>query len=97
MAAKKVDIMKIRHYGILSSRAKQNDLELARSSLQAETPQSIKHLGWEELFELIHGHHPLLCPKCKKAQVVTVFSFRPSSRGSPNQDPLKANLSFCLQ
>lgn len=89
--------MKIRHYGILSSRAKQNDLLLARNSLQAEAPQSIKHLGWEQLFELIHGHHPMQCPKCRKAKVVTVFSFMPSSRGSPGENALKANLNFCLQ
>jgi len=88
--------MKIRHYGIMSSRAKKGDLESARISLQCMAPASVKHLEWMELFERIFGRHPLLCPKCKKALLETVTIFEPSARGSPAA-AIRLNADFDLK
>jgi hypothetical protein len=88
--------MKIRHYGIMSSRAKKGNLASARVSLQSTAPASVKHLQWWELFEHIFGRNPLLCPKCKKALMETTAIFEPSARGSP-QAAIRLNADFDLK
>ena len=88
--------MKIRHYGILSSRAKKGDLASARKSLNAIAPPSLRSLSWQELFQLIFGREPMLCPKCKTAQMQTVAIHDPHSRGSP-QEGIRFNAQFDLQ
>lgn len=88
--------MKIRHYGIMSSRAKKGDLTCARQSLNANPPSSLKQLTWWELFQHIYGRHPLLCPKCKTAFMQTVAIYAPYARGSP-VDILKQNTAFYPQ
>jgi len=75
--------MKIRHYGILSSRNKAGSLKTAREMLEVEPPESKKHLSWQQLFELCNGHSPSRCPICKKGTMVRVKSFAPKIRGSP--------------
>lgn len=88
--------MKIRHYGILSSRAKKGDLASARKSLNAIAPPSLRRLPWQELFQLIFGHDPMLCPKCKTAPMQTVAIYDPDSRGSPLEG-ISFNDQFDLQ
>jgi hypothetical protein len=88
--------IKIRHYGIMSSRAKKRNLASARYSLKAIAPAPVKHLEWMELFERIFGRHPLLCPKCKKALMQTIAIVEPSARGSPAA-AIRLNADFDLQ
>lgn len=88
--------MKIRHYGILSSRNKSIALACAREFLGVEPKASVKGIPWEELFAQIYGHKPFICPVCKKGKMVVVESKLPKTRGSP-QKPLHPNYSFSLQ
>jgi len=87
--------MKIRHYGIMSSRAKKGDLDSARISLQCMAPASVKQLKWWELFQHIFGRHPMLCPKCQSHFMQTVAFLEPSARGSPEK-AIKINADFYL-
>lgn len=88
--------MKIRHYGILSSRNKAEALALARIALNAEPPVSIKGMPWEELFFKFYGQKAFTCPVCKKGKMVVIESKLPKTRGSP-QKPLCPNYNFSLQ
>lgn len=76
--------MKIRHYGILSSRNKAAALACARQSLDAEMPKA-KAMGnssAEWLAELF-GPRVLTCPVCSKGTMKIVAVVWPRSRGSP--------------
>jgi hypothetical protein len=75
--------MKIRHYGILSSRAKSNALKMVREQFGVGPPKSIKQLPWQEVFLIMYGHHPARCPACKEGSLIRVYSFQPRNRGSP--------------
>lgn len=88
--------MKIRHYGILSSRNKTAALALSRKFLDAEPPISIKGIPWEELFEKIYGRKAFACPVCKTGKMVVIEFRRPKCRGSPRQT-LEPNYNFCSQ
>jgi hypothetical protein len=88
--------MKIRHYGILSSRNKSGALSLARQSLGAEPPVSRKGMAWEELFRILYGREPFTCPVCKKGKMVVIESVYPRSRGSPRVKIIP-NYAFSLQ
>jgi len=87
--------MKIRHYGIMSSRGKKRSLEIARSYLKATAPVSVKGKPWQELFLLIYGHEHDLCPKCKNGRMKRVASYLPKCRGSPALIKIKSNFDFC--
>jgi len=87
--------MKIRHYGILSSRAKGEALKLARTEFGIEPPKTIKGLPWQEVFLIVYGHHPLLCPICKQGKMARVHSVMPQNRGSPATLP--PNTDFIAQ
>lgn len=88
--------MKIRHYGILSSRNKAEALCAARNSLQVPHKKPLKSIPWEELFEQLYGRKPSLCPHCKTGTVKVVRYVRPYSRGSP-ECSLAPNLDFSEQ
>lgn len=88
--------MKIRHYGILSSRNKTAALACARKFLDVEPPVSIKGIPWKDLFETIYGKKAFACPVCKKGIMVVVEAKRPKCRGSPNQT-LSPNYNFYMQ
>ncbi|MDA3894170.1 MAG: IS91 family transposase [Salinivirgaceae bacterium] len=88
--------MKIRHYGILSSRNKTAALACARKFLGAEPPVSMKAMSWQELFETIYGRKPLACPVCKTGKMVVVEHKRPKCRGSPMK-MLSPNYKFYVQ
>lgn len=67
-----VGFMKIRHYGILSSRNKSACIQSVREQLNAiQLPNSTKDLNWMETFESLYGRHPKLCPCCKKGIMQT--------------------------
>lgn len=87
--------MKIRHYGIMSSRGKKRSLVIARESLNAKAPVSKKGLPWQELFLLIYGYEHDLCPACKKGRMKRVASYLPKCRGSPASQITKPNFDFC--
>ncbi len=88
--------MKIRHYGILSSRNKSQALACARAFLEVEPPISIKGIPWEQLFEILYGRKAFSCPVCKKGKMMVTESMSPKPRGSPNK-PLCPNYCFSLQ
>ena len=89
--------MKIRHYGIMSSRGKKISLEIARCSLNTKAPVSVKGIPWQELFLIIYGHEHDLCPKCKKGRMKRTASYLPEPRGSPHLKRIKPNFNFCMQ
>jgi hypothetical protein len=76
--------MKIRHYGILSSRNKTAALACARKSLGAEQPKA-KPIGnsCAEWLEELFGSMVLTCPVCRKGTMKLVAVVWPRSRGSP--------------
>ncbi len=76
--------VKIRHYGILSSRKKTRAINGARGYFNVKPPVSIKKLNWRELFVLIYKHDPMICPKCKIGTMRVIQSSLPQIRGSPN-------------
>jgi hypothetical protein len=91
-----VGFMKIRHYGILSSRNKANNIHSVREQFNmAPIPNPIKGLGWIEAFKLLYGKHPKLCPCCKKGilQAVEVIQSAHSIR-IRDGPKLKANDNF---
>ncbi|NJO90545.1 MAG: IS91 family transposase [Chloroflexia bacterium] len=88
--------MKIRHYGILSSRNKATALDCARSSLNVQKPASRKNIPWQELFEQLYGRKPHICPICMKGTMVVIESNYPKNRGSP-QVKLQPNYDFLKQ
>lgn len=77
--------MKIRHYGILSSRAKTLALSLARKSLGAPIPKAAKarDRSWQQWLVELYGKDVFRCPKCKTGKMMLVALCFPRSRGSP--------------
>ncbi len=77
--------MKIRHYGILASKNKAQALQTARNDLKATSPLvDCKKLTWVELFEMLYGRHPKLCPCCKQGIMVAREAILPNKvRGPP--------------
>jgi hypothetical protein len=88
--------MKIRHYGILSSRNKSEALACARGVLGVEPPISVKGIPWEELFAQVFGHKAFACPVCNIGTMRVVESKPAKTRGSPPK-LLHANYNFSMQ
>jgi len=88
--------MKIRHFGILSSRNKTEALACAREFLGVQPPVSIKGIPWENLFETIYGRKPFICPVCKVGEMVMVECKQAKARGSP-KETLLPNYNFSKQ
>jgi hypothetical protein len=76
--------MKIRHYGILSSRNKATALACACKSLNAD-PSPAKTMGNSsaEWLEELFGNKALICPVCKKGTMKLIAVVWPRARGSP--------------
>ncbi len=84
--------MKIRHYGILSSRNKAACIARVREQFNvAPAPAPVKELNWMETFEMLYGRHPKLCPCCGKGVLLAVETFLPKHlvriRNDPNIPP----------
>ena len=77
--------VKIRHYGILSNRLKNQALEAAYRSEGQQRPEKLPAMLWFELIEMVCGKNPLLCPKCKKSRLSMVAQL-PPKRAGPNDD-----------
>lgn len=91
--------IKIRHYGILSTRNKTGCIALVRELFGVpQTEMSEKKQSWIELYQTVYGNHPKLCPCCNIGIMVAVETFLPKHlfriREGP---PLMPNLDFCMQ
>lgn len=73
--------VRIRHYGILSSKAKGHDLTLARKDLKAEAPKK-SVLDWQTICRVRLGYDVEQCPCCKKGRMREIFRFQ-ASRSPP--------------
>lgn len=78
--------MKIRNYGILSSRSKTSDLAKARKSLKCEAPGAKKKFTLREVLLITKGIDVEKCPCCGGKMVVTKI-IEPL-RGPPRKLPL---------
>lgn len=94
-----VGYMKIRHYGVLSSRNKSACAELVRKQYKVTSQApTLKGLNWMETFELVHGRHPKLCPCCQTGIMVSVMAIIPAHRIRQRDGPgTKANIGFYQQ
>ena len=75
--------MRIRHYGILSSRRKLQVLPLLHQQLESryEFPEE-KH--WKQISTERLGYNPDACPVCKQLSMITLFTF--DRRGPPDKE-----------
>lgn len=76
--------IKIRHFGFLSTRSKNKDIQLIRKSLGVQFKQHKKKLSTREVIIATTGKDPYLCPCCKKGEMVVV-ELIPCTRGSPSR------------
>jgi len=91
--------MKIRHYGILSTRNKTVCIALVREFFGVPpTEKPGKKQSWIELYQSVYGKHPKLCPCCNNGIMVAVEIFLPKHL-FPNRDgpQMMPNLAFCIQ
>jgi hypothetical protein len=88
--------MKIRHYGILSSRNKANCIATVREQFGvAPIEKPIKGSNWMETFELLYGRHPKQCPCCGKGLMLVVQIIEPAYRIRQRDGPkLPPNTGF---
>jgi hypothetical protein len=73
--------VRIRHYGILSTRRKTECLEDARLSLGAAAPQK-QPTDWKSIAFKRLGFDPDRCPFCGEGKMVAIEKF-PPERGPP--------------
>jgi hypothetical protein len=74
---------KIRHYGFLSTRAKQNCLSQIRFSLKMKEQGIKPKLTVKEVLRITKGIDPDLCPECGQGTLICIQEL-PRLRGSPN-------------
>jgi len=80
--------VKIRHFGILSSRTKKETLTMARKSLAAKPPPPKVKMTTREFMIMTTGKDPYACPKCKQGEMI-VIAILPAIRGSPLKPPMR--------
>ncbi len=92
-----VGFMKIRHFGILSSRNKARCIESVREQFDvAPIAKPAKGINWMETFEMLYGYHPKQCPCCQKGIMLVVVTIEPGYHIRQRDGPiLKANPGFC--
>jgi hypothetical protein len=82
------NLVKIRHYGLLSNRNRKTKLRRCQKIL-GSTPngkqQSTESVGWERLLFELTGIDPRLCPCCKKGQMVTREILSPQGPAPPGK------------
>jgi hypothetical protein len=88
--------MKIRHYGILSTRNKAQCIAAVRKQFGvAPVEKPVKGSNWMETFELLYGRHPKLCPCCGKGLMLVVQIIEPAYRIRQRDGPkLPPNTGF---
>ena len=74
---------KIRHYGFLSTRVKQNCLSQIRFSLNMKEQEIKPKLTVKEVLRITKGIDPDLCPECGQGTLICIQEL-PRLRGSPN-------------
>lgn len=74
--------VKIRHFGILSSRSKKTDLALARKYLGVIPPPTKRKMTTREFITMTKDKDPYVCPCCGKGEMVIIATI-PAIRGSP--------------
>jgi hypothetical protein len=91
-----VGFMKIRHFGILSSRNKTRCIESISEQFDlAPTAKPIKGRNWMETFEMLYGRHPKQCPCCGKGILLVVVTIEPGYCIRQRDGPkLPANKGF---
>ena len=75
--------MRIRHYGILSSRNKSTELNIARKYFSMEPWIKTQQTDWKEVATKRMGFIPDQCPVCKEG-IMIVVEIIPVHRGPPN-------------
>ncbi|MFK7872175.1 MAG: IS91 family transposase [Oligoflexales bacterium] len=72
--------MRIRHYGILSGRSKGKLIKLCRElipePIDYKVFKKIESENWIEKMIRVTGHDPLLCPSCKKGQMIPIAEIK---------------------
>lgn len=89
-------LMKIRHYGILSSRNKAACIAKVREQFDVEPVEKPpKGRNWMETFGMLYGRHPKLCPCCGKGIMLVVQTIEPAYRIRQRDGPkLLPNTGF---
>lgn len=82
------NFVKIRHFGILSSRSKKKDLAKARKSLGADPPPVKVKMTTREFILMTTGKDPYRCPCCGQGEMVIIAKV-PAIRGSPVRPPMR--------
>lgn len=75
--------VKVRHYGLLSCRHKQEALTVARAFFNVKLPERTREMAWYQVFEKLHGRSPFLCPACGEGLMGVVEVIRPIRDGPP--------------
>ena len=73
--------VRIRHYGILASRNKPKELNLAKAALNEKAWEK-QQFTWEEIARTRLNYDPSKCRQCKKGDMKTIQAFEPQ-RGPP--------------
>jgi predicted RNA-binding Zn-ribbon protein involved in translation (DUF1610 family) len=79
--------VRIRAYGLLANRDRQEKLDRCREALGAvpaqETPPAPEDVGWAELLARLTGADPTRCPECGKALLLAVGEIPATGRAPP--------------
>lgn len=94
-----VGFMKIRHYGILASRNKSLNIAIVRNIFGLPLLQKKENpIPTVDVFQMLYGINPRLCPCCKKGYMVTIGTIAPKrlqkARDGPKMPP---NIDFYNQ
>jgi hypothetical protein len=75
--------VKVRHYGILSTRNKNTKLLKCKQLLGAPTGGKEEELSWQELVLKLTGVDPTLCPLCGKGKLILCQVLDPAEKKVP--------------
>ena len=76
--------VKIRYYGILSTRNRNTKLLKCKEIFRIPSSQTDdEQLSWQELFRRLTGIDPTLCPHCKKGNLILFEVLSPETARSP--------------